>query len=615
VLRLWIGLLLCIVIHGMPSSAPAAQDQPESPVDLIFVIDNSGSMRKNDPQFVTPKVVEAFVHRLPGQAQVGMVIFDQAVRLLEPLDFRPPGEARERFSASLAKIDYKGRFTNSAVGIERALYELKVKGRPEARQGIVFITDGIVDTGNARKDQELNQWLKQDLTAESKSLGVRIFGIALTEAADFILIQALATRTGGEYYRTATALEIAAVLDNILSRLTPPVVAPTPVPATSPAPAQGTETQNVAPPPAKVAAPTAAPTPRANAPGPSAPQGLGAWYFWALGLIVPLMAAAIVFLMFANRKRTAVPPAAAPPKQPEAHLEDQGGVLGQGTPVIAITKARTTIGRDARNDIAIPKPTISSFHASIECKNMVFYLEDQRSTNGTRLNDRKLEANMPVRLKGGDRITLATFAFKFVLPDQIPFGETMMVSMTALEGPESGSTMIIDLNGEEGERGLITCMQSHLLQLHAMGPKYREFAGQYFNYDILAIIAAKAHQNLKKTQEGGDQYCASFVRDKAFYLVCSLPVAIGAAADWYGLRYGGFTRFIMQWIKSPAYQAAQCDRLCVVTFGQDPATWVSLTIVPTLQETEPVEIMSVDFLNEAEKAMLALDFDRHGRVM
>jgi pSer/pThr/pTyr-binding forkhead associated (FHA) protein len=327
------------------------------------------------------------------------------------------------------------------------------------------------------------------------------------------------------------------------------------------------------------------------------------------------MAAAIVFLMITNRRKAATPAAAAPPKQPEAHLEDLDGLLGQGTPVIPITKVRTSIGRDSRNDIALPRPTVSSFHATIECKNMVFYLEDQRSTNGTRLNDLKLEANRPVRLKSGDRITLATFVFRFVLPDQIPFGETVMVSMTALEGPESGSTMIIDLNGEEGERGLITCMQSHLLQLHAMGPKYREFVGQYFKYDTLAVIASKAHQNLKKTQEGGDQYCAPIVQGKAFYLVCSLPVAIGGAADWYGARYGGFTQFIMKWIKSPAYQAAQCDRLCVVTFGQDPATWVSLTIVPTLQEPDPVEIMSVDFLNEAEKAMLALDFDRHGRVM
>lgn len=615
VILLWAGLL--IGIRAFLAGAPAALAQPASaaPVDLMFVIDNSGSMRKNDPEFVTAKVLENFVRRLPDLARVGMVLFDQTARLLEPLELRPPGETQERFVAALARIDYKGRYTNSAVGIERALYELKSNGRPEARRGIVFITDGIVDTGNARKDQELNQWLKQDLTAESKSLGVRIFGVALTEAADFILIQALATRTGGEYYRTYTAPEISAVLDNILNRLTPPIeVPPTPLAATPPVPDQAAPERATDAGVRQGGANQPAATPVPSGPAPAAGHS-GFWYFLVLGLVVPLMAAAILLLMIAYRKKAAAPTAPVPPKQPEAQLEDLDGILGQGTPVIEILKPRTTIGRDARNDVAIPKPTISSFHATIECKNMVFYLEDQRSTNGTRLNDRKLEANMPVRLKSGDRITLATYKFKFVLPDQIPFGETVMVSMTALEGPESGSTMIIDLNSEEGERGLITCMQNHLLQLHAMGPKYREFAGKFFSYDILVLIAAKAHQNLKKSEEGGDQYCAPIVQGKCFYLVCSLPVAIDGAADWYAARYGGFTQFIMKWIKSPAYQAAQCDRLCVVTFGQDPATWVSLTIVPTHQEPEPVEIMSVDFLNEAEKAMLALDFDRHGRVM
>ena len=71
----------------------------------------------------------------------------------------------------------------------------------------------------------------------------------------------------------------------------------------------------------------------------------------------------------------------------------------------------------------------------------------------------------------------------------------------------------------------------------------------------------------------------------------------------------------MQWIGSTDYESTGCHRLCVFTFGQDPATWVSLTIVPTHEDPDPVEIISVDFLSEAEKAMLALDFDHHGRVM
>jgi pSer/pThr/pTyr-binding forkhead associated (FHA) protein len=619
---LWAGFLACIL--GLTEGVPATHALPvENPlIDLIFVIDNSGSMRKNDPQFITPKVVESFVRRLPAQAHVGMVLFDQTARLLEPLGTQPMGESQDRFIASLGKIDYKGKFTNSAIGIERALYELKIKGRPEAQRGIVFITDGIVDTGNVQKDQELNQWLKQDLATQSKSLGVRIFGIAFTEGADYVLIQALATRTDGEYYRTYNAAEISTVLDNILTHLTPPApVAQTPEQA---APAAVAAARQAGTPPAEATAPPGTPT--VNAPARQEPvraveakqtpaSGSGnLWYYLILGLIVPILAATAVFIIVVNRKRS-VPAVEPRPKQPDAHLEDLDSILGQGTSVLELTKARTTIGRDMRNDITLSKPTISSFHATIECKNRVFYLEDQRSTNGTKLNDRKLQANMPARLKSGDRVNFATFGFKFIMPDQIPFGETVMVSMTALEGPESGSTVIIDLNGEEGEQGLISCMQSHLLQLHSMGQKYREFAGKYFRYEILAMIAAKAQENLKKTMASGDQYCGPIVQHKAFYLVCTLPVPIGGAADWYGSRYGGFTQFIMKWIKAPAFQAAQCDQLCVVTFGQDPATWVSLTIVPTHQEADPVEIMSVDFLNEEEKAMLALDFDHHGRVM
>ena len=71
----------------------------------------------------------------------------------------------------------------------------------------------------------------------------------------------------------------------------------------------------------------------------------------------------------------------------------------------------------------------------------------------------------------------------------------------------------------------------------------------------------------------------------------------------------------MQWIKSAEYESAGCHQMCAFTFGQDPATWVSLTIVPTHEVIDPVEIISVDFLSEEEKGMLALDFDHHGRVM
>ena len=72
--------------------------------------------------------------------------------------------------------------------------------------------------------------------------------------------------------------------------------------------------------------------------------------------------------------------------------------------------------------------TIYSFHAAIEYRDGYFYKEDLRSTNGTRLNDDKLRHNEPVRLKSEDKIDFSIHEFRFLIPDQTPFGETVTVA-------------------------------------------------------------------------------------------------------------------------------------------------------------------------------------------
>ena len=86
-----------------------------------------------------------------------------------------------------------------------------------------------------------------------------------------------------------------------------------------------------------------------------------------------------------------------------------------------------SIGRDSSNDIVIPKESVSSLHATIEHKNGYFYLEDHRSTNRTRLNFNEIKENEPARLKSGDKIHIAVYEFRFLLHDQAPFGETVLL--------------------------------------------------------------------------------------------------------------------------------------------------------------------------------------------
>ncbi|MFT5176504.1 MAG: pSer/pThr/pTyr-binding forkhead associated (FHA) protein, partial [Gammaproteobacteria bacterium] len=66
---------------------------------------------------------------------------------------------------------------------------------------------------------EKARWMKSTLADEAADRGVRIFGIAFTDNADFELIQTLASRTGGEYYRAYTAADIDGVFTKIRDRL------------------------------------------------------------------------------------------------------------------------------------------------------------------------------------------------------------------------------------------------------------------------------------------------------------------------------------------------------------------------------------------------------------
>ena len=183
--------------------------------------DNSGSMRKNDPKFLTSVAVRAFIEGLDNEYHVAIVAFDQQARILKPLAALDAPH-RAALLESLSSINYRGLLTNSPAAIETSIYELRTNGRKDAEKSIIFMTDGIVDVapeGADSGDIEKARWMKSTLADEAADRGVRIFGIAFTENADFELIQTLASRTEGEYYRAYSAADIDGVFTKIRDRL------------------------------------------------------------------------------------------------------------------------------------------------------------------------------------------------------------------------------------------------------------------------------------------------------------------------------------------------------------------------------------------------------------
>lgn len=79
---------------------------------------------------------------------------------------------------------------------------------------------------------------------------------------------------------------------------------------------------------------------------------------------------------------------------------------------IAVGNKKLTIGRDASNDIVVPYPTVSKFHAYVVHKNEKYYLVDNKSKNGTRVNGQIIGEHSV--LKNGDIIQILDVQMVFI---------------------------------------------------------------------------------------------------------------------------------------------------------------------------------------------------------
>jgi pSer/pThr/pTyr-binding forkhead associated (FHA) protein len=80
-------------------------------------------------------------------------------------------------------------------------------------------------------------------------------------------------------------------------------------------------------------------------------------------------------------------------------------------PIILSKNRKFTIGRSSKNSLPVREGTISQRHASIKWDKSSFKIKDERSTNGTFVNNKRISGI--VILKNGDRIRLGKFVLRY----------------------------------------------------------------------------------------------------------------------------------------------------------------------------------------------------------
>lgn len=72
------------------------------------------------------------------------------------------------------------------------------------------------------------------------------------------------------------------------------------------------------------------------------------------------------------------------------------------------------IGASFEAEVQIEKPTISKFHAKIDCEDEEYYIEDLNSTNGTFVNGQALSYKERKKLQAEDVVKFADTRFRFI---------------------------------------------------------------------------------------------------------------------------------------------------------------------------------------------------------
>ncbi len=114
-----LGTIAILLSWGFltPESSQVADPTPGSAVgktiDVVFVLDNSGSMRENDPQFLTRTAVTNFAAALTENPEIdgriAIVLFDGQARVIRDLAEIKSDEQKARFLDALGQLDFSGQ--------------------------------------------------------------------------------------------------------------------------------------------------------------------------------------------------------------------------------------------------------------------------------------------------------------------------------------------------------------------------------------------------------------------------------------------------------------------------------------------------------------------------
>jgi len=161
-LRIW-TILLFAVFCSTASTAEELNNKAKQALDVVIVMDSSGSMKYSDPHDLRKPAAKLFISLLSTGDRASVVSFSDEgypVAYLTPVKGKTN---QERLFSSVDKISTKGVYTNLHGALEKALKVLNRNQQANRKKVIVLMSDGKMDVGSQEKAHRYTEKLMREL--------------------------------------------------------------------------------------------------------------------------------------------------------------------------------------------------------------------------------------------------------------------------------------------------------------------------------------------------------------------------------------------------------------------------------------------------------------------
>ncbi|MCB0358249.1 MAG: VWA domain-containing protein, partial [Bdellovibrionales bacterium] len=171
-----------------------------SGVDAVLVLDASRSMTRTDPQRLRDQGAKLFLRFLNPRDRIGLIEFDRHAKVLFELTDVSVKNLRS-IDEGVDTVSTEGGFTNLHAALLASLKLLRRSAREESAKGVVLLSDGKMDPHPEEGTrEEITKRLIEEELPKFKEAGIKVYTLALSDAADKELLYRIATATGGQYW-------------------------------------------------------------------------------------------------------------------------------------------------------------------------------------------------------------------------------------------------------------------------------------------------------------------------------------------------------------------------------------------------------------------------------